>query len=184
MDNKIFNINGCTFKQFSLALELLLMGEYNDNIKNFNTKSIGKIGSGVTGYKFSYKKGLILYWHNDKKDITSIDEIIYDFNKMILTPLGLKTLEKSLRTYKLALLDEKIKNRVNIPFDILVYSLWYWYNNFKEWDKLELENWDYNIKHDGSNSKGFRIYTEDWGRVNDEWYTIGAIKPVYLWYGK
>ncbi len=52
------------------------------------------------------------------------------------------------------------------------------------------EDWESNLVHDGSNGKGFRIYTEGWGRINgtsshtSEDYSFGAIKPVYLWFGK
>jgi len=49
---------------------------------------------------------------------------------------------------------------------------------------MQHEGWEYNAKHDGSNSTGFRIYTEDWGKVKNEGYSIGAIKHVYTWYGK
>lgn len=38
--------------------------------------------------------------------------------------------------------------------------------------------------HDGSNSKGWHVYNERYGRVNDEWQTFAAIEPVWLEYGK
>ncbi len=38
--------------------------------------------------------------------------------------------------------------------------------------------------HDGSNSKGFRLYNEVWGRIGDDWASIGAIKPEWAWHGK
>lgn len=184
MDNRLFNVNGRTFEQFELTLQLLLTGEYNNsNIKKFTIGDWGPIGSRVKGYKFDYKKGLILYWYMDK-DIKPIDEIIPDFNEISITPPTQLKLDKSLRKYKLALLDNEINKRVTIPFDILVHSLWYWFKNFNDWDKLQFENWEYNADHDGSNEQGFRIYTESWGKISDEWYSIGAIKPVYLWYGK
>ena len=38
--------------------------------------------------------------------------------------------------------------------------------------------------HDGSNHKGWRVYNEQWGKVNDEWQAFAAIEPVWLEYGK
>ncbi len=38
--------------------------------------------------------------------------------------------------------------------------------------------------HDGSNSKGWRIYNEDWGHVDDRWEAYAAIKPVWAMHGK
>lgn len=182
MDNRLFNINGENFYQFKLALQLLLSEKEED--LDFNVLSTwGRIGTNVRGYKFNNKKGLILYWHlNDNKGVTPIEELIVDSTE--------PKIKKLIRKYKLALLNDDIKNRVGIPFELLVYSLWNWFTNFKGWNDLEFADWEENADHDGSNSKGFRIYTEDWGRINgtssytSEDYSIGAIKPVYLWYGK
>lgn len=181
MDNKVFNVNGESFDQFELTLKLLLINQYESDIEKFDVDSKwGRIGTRVVVYRFSYKKGLILYWNIDEnsksKGVKPINELI--------VPMVEKQFTQSFRKYKLALLNDKIKNRVGIPFDILLYSLWYWLHNFKDWNKLELSDWDVNLKHDGSNNKGFRIYTEEWGRVNDDTYSLGAIKPVYTWYGK
>lgn len=49
---------------------------------------------------------------------------------------------------------------------------------------VELTDWDENEDHDGSNSKGWRVYCEDWGHVDGCFYAICAIKSVYLWHGK
>ena len=38
--------------------------------------------------------------------------------------------------------------------------------------------------HDGSNSKGWRLFNEKWGKVNDEDAAICAIEPEWLWHGK
>lgn len=38
--------------------------------------------------------------------------------------------------------------------------------------------------HDGSNSKGWRVYNEGWAQVNGEWQAFVAIEPVWLEYGK
>lgn len=38
--------------------------------------------------------------------------------------------------------------------------------------------------HDGDNGKGFRVFTEGWGHVAGNTYTICAIQPAYAMYGK
>ena len=47
-----------------------------------------------------------------------------------------------------------------------------------------LDDWDADMNHDGSNSRGWRVYVGDWGHVGDEMYAICAVKPVFLWHGK
>jgi hypothetical protein len=51
-------------------------------------------------------------------------------------------------------------------------------------EEIEMNGWDANIDQDGHNSLGWRVYSEDWGHVDDYWEAICAIKPAYLWYGK
>lgn len=182
MDNKAFNVNGESRLQFNLTLKLLLTDQYEEDIEKFDiTTSWGRIGTRVSGYKFSYEKGLILYWYIDdklkEKGVKPIEELVDD------SPIS-KSQHKLLRKYKLALLDKEIKRRVGVPFELLEHVLWNWFRNFDEYDKLSLGDWDYNCDHDGSNHKGFRIYNEDWGRVDDDSYSIAAIKPIYIWYGK
>lgn len=59
-----------------------------------------------------------------------------------------------------------------------------------EWLKTEearsiaLGDWEEDIDQDGHNSKGWRVYCEDWGHVDGNHYAIVAVKPVYLWHGK
>lgn len=38
--------------------------------------------------------------------------------------------------------------------------------------------------HDGDNSKGWRLYTEDWGHVDGEWETFVAVQPKWAMHGK
>lgn len=38
--------------------------------------------------------------------------------------------------------------------------------------------------HDGSNAKGWRIYNDEWSRVDGYAYSICAIKPCWMEYGK
>lgn len=37
---------------------------------------------------------------------------------------------------------------------------------------------------DVSNGKGFRMFNEGWGHVDNDPYAYVAIKPVWMWYGK
>jgi len=50
--------------------------------------------------------------------------------------------------------------------------------------EVELDGWDVDCDHDGSNDLGWRVYCEDWGHVGHDSYAIIAIKPAYMWYGK
>jgi hypothetical protein len=38
--------------------------------------------------------------------------------------------------------------------------------------------------HDGSNGKGWRVYTEHWGRIGDWWGSLCAVQPAWAEYGK
>ncbi len=49
---------------------------------------------------------------------------------------------------------------------------------------VKCEHWDANADHDGSNSLGWRVYCGDWGHVGEERYSICAVKPAWIWYGK
>ena len=82
-------------------------------------------------------------------------------------------------------------NRMGTPCEIaeneLVEILWNWLDS-PEAKIVEMSSWEVNTDHDGSNDLGWRLYTEDWGCIGDEYsidhYSIAAFKPVYLWYGK
>ena len=38
--------------------------------------------------------------------------------------------------------------------------------------------------HDGDNGKGWRLYNESWGHVDDDWAAFVAVKPAWAMYGK
>ena len=66
--------------------------------------------------------------------------------------------------------------------------LWNWLSS-EEAKTVEFSSWEQDADHDGSNDKGWRLYTEEWGCITEkgksmDHYSIGAFKPVYLWYGK
>lgn len=177
MDNKIFSVNGKSFYQFKTTLQLLLMDEY-DNEDQSNR--FGVIGSGIRGYKIDKKKGIILYWH--------LSDGVENVNNL-LTLKTSKNIDKSLRKYKLDLLNDEIKSRITMPLDLLTYVLWELLQNFDD-DEIEHSEWEKNFEDvDISFDKGFKIYTEDWGHIKVtshtiDHYTKGAIKPVWCWYGK
>lgn len=50
--------------------------------------------------------------------------------------------------------------------------------------KIKLKDWDRDADHDGSNGPGWRVYCEDWGHVDNNFYAICAITPAFMWYGK
>lgn len=45
------------------------------------------------------------------------------------------------------------------------------------------EGWDKYGTHDGDNLLGWRVFVEDWGKV-DGYDCICAVKPAFLWRGK
>ena len=51
---------------------------------------------------------------------------------------------------------------------------------------LESEDTQYGpeLDHDGSNSRGWRAYNEDWGHIEDEWEAFLAVEPHWAWHGK
>lgn len=38
--------------------------------------------------------------------------------------------------------------------------------------------------HDGDNGKGWRVYTDSWGAVSGEDFSICAVQPCWMMYGK
>ena len=53
-----------------------------------------------------------------------------------------------------------------------------------EADKVELDGWFKDVDIDGSTSKGWRVFVEDWGHVDNHHTAICCISPSYLWHGK
>ena len=52
----------------------------------------------------------------------------------------------------------------------------------KRW--LEETEYPFEPDHDGDNCKGFRIYNEDWGHVDDQYEAFLAVSPAWAMYGK
>lgn len=52
-------------------------------------------------------------------------------------------------------------------------------------EKEDDEFWDLPINdYEVGNSLGWRMYTEQWGQIGDDWRACLAIVPSYLWIGK
>lgn len=55
-----------------------------------------------------------------------------------------------------------------------------------DWAYRWLENAEYGPEpdHDGSNSKGFKVYNDSWSRVDSYYGSLVAVKPEWCWHGK
>jgi hypothetical protein len=73
----------------------------------------------------------------------------------------------------------KCDKGINLPYEMTLSQTiefcWGW-----------LENIEYPTQpyHDGDNKKGFCIYNEDYGHINNMWEAFAAIKPIWAMYGK
>ena len=52
------------------------------------------------------------------------------------------------------------------------------------WEWLQKQDFGKQPDHDGSNSKGWRIFNEAWGHVKGEWAAFCAIQPIWAMHGK
>lgn len=72
----------------------------------------------------------------------------------------------------------------NMKPEEILDIVWAWLKSEPEVSTTYDADWDYDADHDGHNGRGWRVYCEGWGKVQDNSAAICAIKPVYLWYGK
>jgi hypothetical protein len=49
---------------------------------------------------------------------------------------------------------------------------------------LEFVSYPAEPDHDGDNGKGWRVYTEAWGKVDNQYQAIVGVKPCWALYGK
>jgi len=84
--------------------------------------------------------------------------------------------------------NNEIKNIKTFPFendiDLIAKIIWQWLQEIEDHTWFEYTHWEGNYDHDGHNTIGWIVYTEDWGRIEGEIYSICAVKPAYLWHGK
>lgn len=83
---------------------------------------------------------------------------------------------------------DRMGKESEISGEELVDLLWNWLSS-DEAKYVECVDWDADLDHDGSNEKGWRLYTGQWGHVSEnditvDHYSIAAFKPAFLWYGK
>ena len=83
----------------------------------------------------------------------------------------------------------------SIPFPVqlgaeeLCALIWKWLQNLN-WDNIKTQydvipmNTKYAENSDIWNHRGWTIYTESWGHVNNSFYAYFAVAPAYLWLGK
>lgn len=84
---------------------------------------------------------------------------------------------------------DKWGKATSLTIEEVVNMLWEWLESDEAKNFVQTGAWDINMQHDGSNTRGWRLYAEDWGKVNQPTgggisYSICAFIPVYLWYGK
>lgn len=66
----------------------------------------------------------------------------------------------------------------------LVDSVWAWLVEAQK-DEKRYDNADAgSLYGEVSQHKGWLVYTEDWGHVDDDFYALVAVKPYHLWFGK
>lgn len=114
----------------------------------------------VKGWYFSKKKGFILTWYVGDS-------------------------HKHARPF-----TNRIGEECEIDAEELVEILWDWLES-DEARAMELEGWDRKFNDsDVSTDPGWRLYTDEWGHVNNpdghtiDHYSIGALTKAYMWYGK
>jgi len=108
----------------------------------------------VRGYYYHKDKGLVLTWH--------VSGLAMPFTN-------------------------RMGKKQEIKSDELTELLWEWLGSDEAKD-VNFGDFEDNMAHDGTNKLGWRLYTEDWGHISIntvmDSYSIGAFKPMYLWYGK
>lgn len=126
-----------------------------------------------------------------------IDNVIFNVNgkgeqrlkEVLFIALGLSRIEgwkfikeKGMILYSYA---DEVKGINKFPspltWDAIAPMVFQWLQG-EEAKQVPCEGWDNDEPHDGSNERGWRVYTEDWGLIEGK--TALAIKPAYVWHGK
>lgn len=77
--------------------------------------------------------------------------------------------------------NKKVKaNKLPYAFDCKAAAdlVWGWLQSKSDEDYKDF------LDHDGSNGKGYKVYSEDWGHVAGSHYAFVGIIPIWAWYGK
>lgn len=114
----------------------------------------------VKGWYYKKDKGLILTWHINEKTNT--------------TPF-----------------TDRMGRPSEIDVEELTEQLWDWLQTEEAKSTEDTGSWDSYLKDsDVSQERGWLFYTENWGHIEEtknggvDHYSIAAIKPTWLWYGK
>ena len=116
----------------------------------------------VSGWYYSKTKGLILTWY------------VGDSQKKAIP------------------FTNRMGKKSEIGADELTDILWDWLGS-AEANDMKLDGWDKDISKgdsDISASPGWRLYTDQWGHVNNpdghtiDHYSLAAFTKAYMWYGK
>jgi len=121
--------------------------------------------------------------------MTTMDNFQFD-----MTSTGTETLRKALSLFsppggkvrgystdgqKLVLYWSESPKSTNLPFPMTLEQA-------ADFASGWLEHADYGNQpyHDGDNGKGWRLYCDYWGRVDQDYYAFAAVQPVWAMYGK
>lgn len=74
---------------------------------------------------------------------------------------------------------ESMRNSIKLPFTLDFVGA-------SQWAHRWLKEQDYGREpdHDGNNSKGWRVFNENWGHIGDDFYAFVAIQPAWAMHGK
>lgn len=114
----------------------------------------------VKGWYYSKKKGMILTWYVGSSHKDSIP------------------------------FTDRMGKPTEIDANELSILLWNWLDS-DEANNIKLDGWDKKFDDgDVSTEPGWRLYTDEWGHVNNpdghtiDHYSIAAFTKAYMWYGK
>ena len=82
-------------------------------------------------------------------------------------------------TKRLCLFWDEGRDRQPLPYEMTVEKAIRF-----AWDWLSTVEYPPQPDHDGDNHKGFRVYNEEWGHVDDDSAGIVAVDPAWAMYGK
>lgn len=96
---------------------------------------------------------------------------------------GAKKTTQGLEFYFYSLPKDVCEFPVPLDVDGVMAFIIEYLKDDKSIKRVTHEKWEGDYDHDGSNSKGWRVYTSDWGHISDGCKGF-AVKPVYCWHSK
>jgi|KBSSwiStaDraftv2_1062776.scaffolds.fasta_scaffold00022_314 hypothetical protein len=171
MDNHRFNVTGDNQAQLVGILEFIFRREFRwPQVHAKKSEGYG----GFTGYRIDPHLGLVLYQY----PIDHNDKLTQRF------PFGEGYDPQKLAAFVYNYLNSEAADKVTPPplpetRDGLTAT-------YDAYACLRHDyGWDGWCDHDGSNNRGWRIYTGDWGHIPMHGHSAPfAIRPITAWYGK